>query len=192
MSSDARDGIDAGGDDLRDGIDTGSSGEASGFDLSPRERDVAAEVRRERARRGRGAMIAVGVVLAAVVGVVLVQGLGNATLYFRNADEAVEQRSDLGDRRFRLQGSVVGETIEESDGRVVFDVEYNDVRVPVRHEGDPPELFQSGIPVVLEGRWSDQGDWFDSSLMIVKHTNEYEADYGERLDQAEQGGEPAP
>ena len=35
------------------------------------------------------------------------QALTSASLYFYNADEAVEQKDDLGDKRFRLQGSVV-------------------------------------------------------------------------------------
>ncbi len=33
------------------------------------------------------------------------------------------------------------------------------------------------------------GEHFDSTVMIVRHTNEYEADYGERLDEADLGGD---
>lgn len=157
-------------------------------DLTPRELDLAASVRRERRSGGRRLAWAALAAIVVVVGVVLVQGLGNATLFFRNVDEAVAERDELGDRRFRLQGTVVGETIAESDGQVVFDVEFNDVRAEVRHVGDPPDLFQPGIPVVLEGAWSSTGDHFDSTVMIVRHTNEYEADYGERLDEADLGG----
>lgn len=158
-------------------------------DLTPRELDLAASVRRERRRGSRRWAWAVLAVIVVIAGVVLLQGLGNATLFFRNVDEAVAERDDLGDRRFRLQGTVVGETIVESDGGVVFDVEFNDVRAEVRHVGDPPDLFQPGIPVVLEGAWSPTDEHFDSTVMIVRHTNEYEADYGERLDEADLGGD---
>src|SRR3712207_1095134 len=51
-----------------------------------------------------------GIVIALVCGAIaflLVQGLGNATTYFRNADEALADRDDLGTSRFRLQGTVV-------------------------------------------------------------------------------------
>lgn len=165
----------------------GLTGDES-VDLTPREVDLADSVRRER-RRGSRRWAWAGLALVVVaVGVVLVQGLGNATLFFRNVDEAVAERDELGDRRFRLQGTVVGETIARSDGAVSFDVEYNDVRAEVRHVGDPPDLFQPGIPVVLEGAWNDLDPHFDSTVMIVRHTNEYEADYGDRLDEADQGG----
>ena len=81
------------------------------------------------------------------------QGLTSASVYFYNADEAVAQRADLGDKRFRLQGTVIGDSIRPTDAGVDFTVAYDSVLVQVRHQGDPPELFQAGIPVVLDGRW---------------------------------------
>jgi cytochrome c-type biogenesis protein CcmE len=122
--------------------------------------------------------------------VVVYQGLTSASLYFYNADEAVEQRADLGEKRFRLQGTVLGDTIEASDAGVEFSVAFNGVEVDVRHAGDPPELFQPGIPVVLEGRWDPSGAFFASDTIRVKHSEEYEADNGDRLDDAERGGQP--
>jgi cytochrome c-type biogenesis protein CcmE len=131
-------------------------------------------------------------VLAAVVlglGVLVYKGLSDASLYFRNADEAVAQRDALGDRRFRLQGTVVGEPATEGD-TVSFDVAYNGVEVPVVHTGTPPDMFRGGIPVVLEGRWRDGAEVFDSDRMLVKHDETYESrdDYDDRIDDAEQGG----
>lgn len=159
------------------------TGDDTRIDLSPRQSAPASR----RSRRLRWAWLAVFAV-AGVIGFVLLQGISNASLFFRNADEAVAEREELGERRFRLQGTVVSDSTVEGDGFVGFDVEYAGVRVAVRHVGDPPDLFQDAIPVVLEGSWNPAGDWFDSSQMIVKHTNEYEADYGDRLDQADVGG----
>jgi cytochrome c-type biogenesis protein CcmE len=121
--------------------------------------------------------------------VVVMKGLSDATVYFRNADEAVAEREELGDQRFRLQGSVVGEGVETDEG-VTFDVEYNDVSVAVHHVGDPPELFRPGVPVVLEGHWDESGEFFASDRMMVKHDAEYEEreDYDERITEAEEGG----
>jgi len=130
------------------------------------------------------------VVLVAIVGAlafVAVKALGEASLFFLNADEAVEQRADLGTDRFRLQGTVVDGTVDETDDGVAFAVEFNDVDVAVVHEGDPPELFQPDIPVVLEGNW--EGEVFASDRILVKHTSEYEAENEERLDEADEGGE---
>ena len=131
-------------------------------------------------------------VLAAVVlglGVLVYKGLSDASLYFRNADEAVAQRDALGDRRFRLQGTVVGEPATEGE-TVSFAVAYNGVEVPVVHTGTPPDMFRPGIPVVLEGRWRDGAEVFESDRMLVKHDESYESrdDYDDRVDDAEQGG----
>ncbi len=142
-----------------------------------------------RHRRSPWVYGALAVVLLGLA-VVVYQGLTSASLYFYNADEAVEQQDDLGDKRFRLQGTVLGDTIEASDSGVQFAVAFNGVVVDVRHAGDPPELFQPGIPVVLEGRWDGSREFFASDTIRVKHSEEYEADNGGRLDDAERGGEP--
>lgn len=140
-----------------------------------------------RHRRSRWAY---GVLLAVLLGlgVVVYQGLTSASLYFYNADEAVAQRDDLGDRRFRLQGTVLGESVRATDDGVDFTVAYNRAEVDVRHDGDPPELFQPGIPVVLEGRWDPSGEFFASDTIRVKHSEQYEADNEGRLQDAERGG----
>ena len=143
--------------------------------------------------RKRRSPLAYGTLLAVLVGlaVVVYQGLTSASLYFYNADEAVEQRAELGDKRFRLQGSVLGGTVEEADGELTFTVAYNSVQVDVRHEGSPPELFEPGIPVVLEGRWSATDDVFESDVIRVKHSEEYEAENEGRLADAEDGRDGA-
>ena len=122
--------------------------------------------------------LAGGVVVVAL-GFLVAQGLGNATLYFRTADEAVAQRESLGDRRFRIQGDVVAGTISQVGNDVSFTLAKNNVEVPVRHRGDPPELFQPGIPVVLEGHFD--GQVFDSDRILVKHSETYTAENPERV-----------
>ncbi len=119
------------------------------------------------------------VVVVAALGFLVVQGLGNATLYFRTADEAVAQRAELGERRFRIQGDVVDGSVRQVGDDVSFILTSKDVEVPVRHKGDPPELFRPGIPVVLEGRF--QGDHFSSDRIMVKHSETYVAKNPERV-----------
>jgi cytochrome c-type biogenesis protein CcmE len=125
------------------------------------------------------------VVVAAAIGFLVWQGLGNATLYFKTADEAVRDRQELGDRRFRIEGVVLAGSVRERGDGVGFRIEENGVEVPVRHQGDPPELFQPDIPVVLEGRW--QGTTFESDRIMVKHTSEYREDNPDRVQDYSEG-----
>ena len=125
-------------------------------------------------------------VLALVAGAaafLLVKGLGDATTYFLNADEAVAQRDDLGTKRIRLQGTVVPDSVATAGDAVEFDVEFHCEIVHVRHDGDPPELFKPGIPVVLEGAFAADSDTYESDRILVKHTSEYRTDRLERADE---------
>jgi cytochrome c-type biogenesis protein CcmE len=153
-------------------------------DLTPRTgpESAVASAARTRPQSSRGRKIGVSVVLALVLAagaIVLFQGLSNATMYFYNADEAVAKRAELEDDRFRLQGEVVPGTIREEGDLVAFDVRFNGVTVAVQHEGSPPDLFQEGIPVVLEGRWARET--FASDRILVKHTSEYKAENPDRV-----------
>lgn len=162
------------------------------MDLTPRTAPDAAGPAATRRHRRPWAYGALALVLLGL-GVVGYQGLTSASLYFYNADEAYEQRADLGDKRIRLQGSVLDDVHPLPNGRgIEFTVKYNGVEVVVQHEGDPPELFQPGIPVVLEGQWTALLETFASDRIIVKHSEEYEADNGDRLEDAEAGDATTP
>lgn len=124
-----------------------------------------------------------GAVILLALGFLVVQALGEATVYFKTADEAVAEKDGLGDRRFRIEGLVVAGSVRAAPAGDGVDFEIRGQRgatVDVIHRGDPPELFQPGIPVVLEGRWS--GDHYASDRIMVKHTNEYKAENPDRVD----------
>lgn len=129
--------------------------------------------------RTRRRLWVAGLTVVIALAYILSQGLDSATLYFRTADEAVAQRGELGARRFRIEGDVVPGSVSRSGQDVTFTLTANSVQVAVRHKGDPPELFQPGIPVVLEGSFS--GDLFASDRMMVKHSETYLADNPQRV-----------
>ena len=134
--------------------------------------------------------------------------LGDAALFFYNADEAVERRDELGSRRFKVQGTPMDDPVvafRDDQPVLVFTIEFNGAVVDVVHVGDPPELFQPGVPVVLEGFWQHDsgtdiadgvsllaGDgWhFASDRMLVKHDNDYRQRdvYEERIEEADRSG----
>ena len=126
-------------------------------------------------------ILAVVVIVLAAIGFLVVKGLGDATVYFKTADEAVAEKDDLGDRRFRVEGAVVTDSVRQATDGVEFEIISAGVTVPVLHRGDPPELFKPGIPVVLEGNW--EGDVYASDRIMVKHTSEYRERNPDRVDQ---------
>ncbi|MEY2469932.1 MAG: cytochrome c-type biosis protein CcmE [Actinomycetota bacterium] len=128
-------------------------------------------------RRYRGLILLAAAVI--VAGVLLWQGLANATVYFKTVDEAVAQRAELGDRRFRLEGLVKPGSVREVGKGVDFVVAGNRREVSVHHVGDPPELFRPNVPVVLEGHFED--DIYESDRILVKHTEDYREDHEDRV-----------
>ena len=144
------------------------------------------------AGRGKSRLPAIALLVVVVLGLgfVLLQALGGATTFYRNVDEAVAQREELGTKRFRLQGTVVRDTEARTPDGVSFMLTYNGVEIPVQHAGDPPEMFKPDEAVLLEGHFAGDGtETFDSDLMIVKHSNEYESENEERLKEADEGGQ---
>ncbi len=155
--------------------------DVDGLDLTPRTAPPVGGTGQVDRGRKLAVVGVLGVLLVALVFMAF-QGLSNATVFFRNADEAVAERAELGDKRFRLQGTVVPGSVEPDGTAVRFVVEHDDVQVEVLHQGDPPELFQPDIPVVVEGRWSESDPWFASDRILVKHSEEYEAENPDRTD----------
>ena len=170
-------------------------------------------------RFGRGRRWTAGLIAAAAaVAVALLIGnlLGDAALFFYNVDEAVERRAELGSQRFRVQGTPLGEpaTVFRDDRPVLaFSIGFEGAVIDVVHAGDPPDLFQPGVPVVLEGSWRagpspagtaaedaagsagrEPGDgWhFASDRMLVKHDNDYRSrdDYDQRIAEADRAVAP--
>ena len=119
--------------------------------------------------------------LLGVVVVLIALQAGNASMYFKNADEAVADKASLGTKKFRLQGTVVGKPKHEAEA-VVFTVQYHGVDVDVRHTGSEPALFDAGVPVVAEGHWNAKGTEFDSEKLLVKHDVKYDDKHPERVD----------
>lgn len=156
------------------------------LDLTPRT--SAASV--ARGGRRRWPAFALLAVILAGVGFVAFRAISDASTFFLTTDEAVAQQQSLDGRRFNLEGVVVPGTTQEVPGGVTFTLQNNGVQVTVRHLGDPPDLFQDGIPVVLTGAFAstDPGARFESDTMIVRHDNNYDVDNADRLKQAAEQG----
>jgi cytochrome c-type biogenesis protein CcmE len=111
------------------------------------------------------------VVIIGVLGFLMVN-LSSSLVYFNTPAEL--QARDVDGARLRLGGRVVPGSVVENDATVTFNVEDCETSVQVVHTGVPPQLFQEGIGVVVEGVWS--GEAFESDTMLVKHDEQYRTD----------------
>ncbi len=153
------------------------------MDLSPRDvADVAAPKRKKP-------WPALAVLALALVagGVVVTKFLTSAIDYYCNVDEVgVKDGCETG-RRLRIQGIVEEGSVQQDGAVVTFTIGFNGVEMPVRYEGEPGGLFQECIPVVVHGKLSKavaDGGVFNGDQVEVKHSNEYEAENKDRIDDA--------
>jgi cytochrome c-type biogenesis protein CcmE len=161
--------MDMSDDDLGTSADAGS--------LAPREIDPAAP--RRRSRRW-GPIVLLGLI-AVAGGVVVTKFLTSAIDYYCNVDEVGVKEGCDATRRLRIQGVVDQGTVDLTNGITSFTMSFNGASMPVRYDGDPGGLFQECIPVVVHGRLDDASQTFRGDRVEVKHSEEYEADNGERL-----------
>jgi cytochrome c-type biogenesis protein CcmE len=133
-------------------------------------------------RRHSRRLWVVGAVLIAAFVFLLIEGLGSSLNYFDTVDQAFAHRGTLGTTTFRLEGTVVAGTIRSTSVGADFSISEGHHVVRVVNTGSPPQLFQSGIPVVLVGHFtSTTSDEFVSNSILVKHSANYIAQYPKRV-----------
>ena len=101
----------------------------------------------------------------------LVSRIGGSLDYFDTVDQAMAHRAALGARTVRLEGLVVPGTVRRWTGGVEFVAAGAHHRVEVHNAGNPPQLFQPEVPVVVVGHFA--GDVFVSNQIIVDHSAQY-------------------
>jgi cytochrome c-type biogenesis protein CcmE len=138
--------------------------------------------RRRRQVRTKRRLTGAAVVIVAAISFLLYKGLTSAIVYFKTANEAVAERAMLGNTTFQIEGVVVrGSVHKVGADAIAFSITSNGVSVGVVNSGEPPQLFQAGIPVVLAGHFAGGTDVFDSDQILVKHSNQYIAEYPNRV-----------
>jgi cytochrome c-type biogenesis protein CcmE len=111
-------------------------------------------------------------IAALLVGVLAFGDLGPNLVYYLTPTEAVAQQADFGaERRFRLAGTVTDGSVRVTTETTSFVVTDGPTTVAVTHTGEPPDLFQTGVQVVVEGAWD--GDTFRSDTMLIQHDETY-------------------
>ena len=122
-----------------------------------------------------GAIVGAAVIVLGIAYVVSGQ-IGDNLVYFLTPGELLAQGTEVVDKPVRLGGQV-------KPGTVAWDAQALDLRfvlqdadgeVEVHAENAPPQMFREGIGVVVEGKYT-AGGVFESTNLMVKHSNEYRA-----------------
>jgi cytochrome c-type biogenesis protein CcmE len=127
----------------------------------------------------------IGVLAVLVVAILalLSQGLLHSLNYFDTVDQVFASRAKIGTTTIRLEGVVKPHTITRTSKGASFWITGSGTReVYVISRGTPPQLFQSDIPVVVEGHFATaHSTTFDGTQILVKHTANYIAKYPKRV-----------
>lgn len=134
-----------------------------------------------KSRKGVG--LAVGtLVILSTFGYLAYGGLNENIVYFLTPTELLARGAQGQDAPVRLGGEVRPGSIEWDADRLDLRFVLSDGarEVPVQSKGAPPQMFRDGMGVVVEGRLASDGT-FQSTSLMVKHSNEYRApEQGER------------
>lgn len=132
--------------------------------------------------RGRAGLAGGILVILLTFGYLLYGGIGENLVYFLTPTELLARGATAFDAPVRLGGEV-------KPGSVSWNADALDLRfhltdgekdVEVYSRGAPPQMFRDGMGVVVEGRYT-RGGVFESTNLMVKHSNEYRApEHGER------------
>jgi cytochrome c-type biogenesis protein CcmE len=135
-----------------------------------------------RRRRLSWRLLAVFALLAVALVFLLVEGLGSSLDYFDTVNQAMAHRQTLGTQTFRLEGTVVPNTIHATDAGSNFSICQGSNVVHVANTGSPPGLFKARVPVVVVGHFtSETSDQFVSNSILIKHSSTYSAQYPGRV-----------
>lgn len=158
------------------------------MDLTPR-RDGNDPTTSARSRRRRWVPLVVIALVLGTGGVLVTQFLRSAVDYFCNVDEIGRRDGCEAGRRLRVQGTVDAGTVAVADGITTFTMSFNGAALDVRYRGEPGGIFEECQPVVVHGNL--EGETFHGDRVEVRHDEVYEAENGERLEEAAAGAPAA-
>ena len=114
--------------------------------------------------------------LLAAFGWLLYGGLDKNVVFFLTPKELLARGTSGYDVPVRLGGQVKPGSVQWDDKTLDLRFAITDGagEVAVRSRGAPPQMFRDGMGVVVEGRFGRDAV-FQSTSLMVKHSNEYRA-----------------
>ncbi len=125
----------------------------------------------------RARLVGILVVASVAISVLAFSAAGSSMSYYVTPDEFANQ-IDVTDRRWRVGGRVVEDTIVEENGRpvsFVFQSEVGLSQMYMSYDGIKPNLFGPRAFVIVEGV-ADSPGHLQASSVIIKHESEFVTD----------------
>ncbi|MFW5487234.1 MAG: cytochrome c maturation protein CcmE [Desulfovibrio sp.] len=128
--------------------------------------------------KNKAVYIAAFLLFAAGLGYLVFTGVSQESVYFLNVSEALAmepaQRSQA-----RLFGMVGPERVERKHGAlgVAFDLQDKDnagEAIRINYAGAVPDTFKPGVEVIVEGRFTHNGNSFSATQLMTKCPSKYE------------------
>ena len=126
----------------------------------------------KRLTKNQAWAIAAVVGIATIVAYILWGGLEQNLVYFVTPTELAKKGPAAIGNPVRLGGVVLGGTVHFESTTLTFDLTDDVHTVPVVTTKTPPQMFQEGMGVVVEGALGADGR-FAADRLMVKHGNEY-------------------
>ena len=124
----------------------------------------------------RGWLVAGAAALVVTFAWLLYGGLDTNVVFFLTPNELLAKGANGYDVPVRLGGQVKPGSVkwDEKTLDLRFAITDGNGEVTVHSAGAPPQMFRDGMGVVVEGRYGRDGV-FNSTALMVKHSNEYRA-----------------
>jgi cytochrome c-type biogenesis protein CcmE len=125
-------------------------------------------------KRKHAGLLVASVVVLAGFGYLVAGGIGDNLVYFVTPAELLAKGESVYDKPIRLGGQVMPGTVQWDADKLDlrFTLQDEDGKVQVRSRRAPPQMFREGQGVIVEGKYTSAGV-FESSNLMVKHSNEY-------------------
>ena len=129
-------------------------------------------------KRSKVVPIAAVTVLVIAFGWLIWGGLDKNVVFFLTPNELLAKGTQAMNVPVRLGGQVRPGSVKWNDKTLDLRFDIVDVdgqgTIHVQSKGAPPQMFRDGMGVVVEGRFGADS-LFQSSSLMVKHSNEYRA-----------------
>ncbi|NOX19847.1 MAG: cytochrome c maturation protein CcmE [Nitrospirae bacterium] len=124
-------------------------------------------------------MVILALVVIGAFGYLLFMGMQEGSMYYLEVSEYLKKIDELGDRKVRVNGRVVKESLDFDSKNLVLrfllmDIKSDD-KLSVLYHGSPPDLLgQDGVTAVAEGHFDKSQRVFLANQLLVKCPSKYE------------------